>query len=376
MRLRTLNVFAIAVLAVSALAVSLTSCDRSGNNLIIGAILPLSGGSAQWGIPPHNAAMMAVDEVNAKGGIKGQKIRLDTEDSMCEPATGVAAIQKILAGPKPIGIMGAICSSVTLAIAPIAEQNKVVLISPATTSPLLTHAGDYIFRVIPSDALRGQVFAQYVYSRGYRRVSCLYINNEGGLGNEQTFAQDFQKLGGKIISVDAYPQGTQDVRSQLTKIKAAKPDAVLVVSYPDDTPIVLRQAAQLTLNLPLFFQTEALDDPAVLERASSAANGVTYILPAKATGPVPDAFAAAYRVRFGKAPELYAAEGYDVIMLIANILNAAPAITSDALKEGLYHTKNYAGASGTITFDENGDVIKPMAIKQIKDGKPMVVSQQ
>jgi branched-chain amino acid transport system substrate-binding protein len=346
------------------------------NTITIGAVLPLTGGSAQWGIPPRNAALLAVDQANAKGGIKGRKIALEIEDDQCEPAPGVAATQKILASRKPIAILGAVCSSVTLAIAPIAESNRVVLISPASTTPLLTNAGDYIFRVIPTDALRGKVFADYVYAHGYKRVSCLYINNDGGLGNQKTFSESFQKLGGQIISVDAYPQDTQDVRTQLTKIKAARPDAVLIVSYPDDTPIVLRQAAELKLGLPLFFQTEALDDPAVIQRAGAAAEGATYILPAKPTGPAADDFVRAYRERYGKDPETFAAEGYDVIMLIFNILNASPALTSDALKDGLYHTQGYAGASGTISFDRNGDVIKPMAIKQIKDLKPVVVSTQ
>jgi branched-chain amino acid transport system substrate-binding protein len=139
---------------------------------------------------------------------------------------------------------------------------------------------------------------------------------------------------------------------------------------------VLRQAAELKLGLPLFFQTEALDDPAVIRRAGAAAEGATYILPAKPTGAAADDFARSYRERYGKAPELFAAEAYDVVMLIFNILNASPALTPDALKDGLYRTQGYAGASGMISFDQNGDVLKPMAIKQIKDGKPVVVTTQ
>lgn len=349
---------------------------KSENTITIGAVLPLTGGSAQWGIPPRNAAILAVDQLNAAGGIKGRKVVLDTEDDQCEPANAVAAIQKILATSKPIAILGAVCSSATLAIAPIAERNKVVLISPASTSPLLTGFGSYIFRDIPSDALRGEVFAKYVYERGFRRVSCLYINNDGGLGNEQTFSKTFQKLGGQIVSVDAYPQGTQDVRAQLTKIKAAKPDAVLVVSYPDDTPIVLRQAAELKLGLPLFFQTEALDDPAVIQRAGAAANGVTYILPAQSTGPASAQFTKDYEQRYGRPPELYATESYDAIMLIARILNSSSSLTSDLLADGLHHAEHYAGASGTISFTNGGDVIKPMAIKEIRSQQPVVISPE
>lgn len=355
------------------------ACNGSktgADGIKVGAILPLTGSAAQWGVPARDAALMAVDEVNAKGGIKGRKLQLEIEDDRCDPTTGVSAAQKILASGKPIAFLGAVCSSVTLAVAPIAESNKVVLISPASTNPDITNAGDYVFRVIPTDALRGKVFAEYVYSQGHKNVSLLYINNDGGAGNQKTFAENFERVGGKILSSEAYPQDTRDVRSQLTKIKAQKPDALVVVSYPDDTPIVMRQAQELAIGVPLFFQTEALDDPAVIQKAGSAAEGATYILPAKPKGASADAFANDYKKKYGRDPETFAAESYDVIKLMASILEGGPEISSEALKAGLYKTQNYSGASGTITFDQNGDVIKPMAIKRITNGKPATVSEQ
>jgi len=352
----------------------LYGCDNKGGDTVrIGAILPLTGSAAQWGGPARDGAQLAVDEVNSNGGIKGQKIALDIEDDKCDPTTGVSAMQKLLATTKPIVVDGAVCSSVSLAIAPIAEENKTVLISPASTTPLLTHAGDYVFRVIPTDALRGKVFAEYMYSQGIKDVSILYINNEGGVGNKDTFTENFSRLGGKVISTEAYPQDTRDIRSQLTKIKQTRPSALVVVSYPDDTPIVMRQAQELAVGLPMFFQTEALDDPAVIQKAGSAAEGATYVLPAKAEGPVPDAFAKAYKKRYGRDPETFAAESYDVIKLTAQVLGESPTISSGALKDGLRKIQGYLGASGTITFDANGDVIKPMAIKKISNGKSVVL---
>ncbi|MBI2989059.1 MAG: ABC transporter substrate-binding protein [Deltaproteobacteria bacterium] len=361
------------VLVLGGIIVWRTLGPRETSEIRIGAILPLTGSAAQWGTPPRDAALLAVEEINSKGGIKGRKIKLEIEDDKCEPTAGVSAIQKILATGKPVAILGAVCSSVTLAIAPIAESNKVVLISPASTSPLITNAGDYIFRVIPSDALRGKVFAEYVYSLGHRKVSLLYINNEGGLGNQKVFSETFQKLGGNIVSVDAYPQDTRDVRAQLTKIKQQKPDALVVVSYPDDTPIVMRQAQELKIGVPLFFQTEALDDPAVIQKAGNAAEGATYILPAKAEGSAVDAFSIKYKQKYGRDPELFAAEGYDVVVLVAKILDNAPEVSTDLLKEGLYKTQNYEGASGKISFDKNGDVLKPMALKKVVNGIPQVL---
>jgi branched-chain amino acid transport system substrate-binding protein len=340
----------------------------------IGAVLPLTGSSAQWGIPPRDALLLAADEINAKGGISGRKVELHIEDDQCQPATATSAVQKILAVNKPVAIIGAICSSPTLAIAPIAERDKVVLISPGSTSPQITNAGDYIFRTIPSDALRGKVFAQYVFSQGHKRVSILYINNDGGLGNQQSFSEHFRALGGTITSVDAYPADTQDLRAQLTKIKQHDSDAVLVVSYPGDTPLVLRQAYELGLHKPLFFQTEALDDPAVLARAGKSANGATYILTALPDGPATQDFAKKYKSRYNREPELYAAEAYDALMLVYQCLSKGSVPSSDALKAALYKIQNYAGASGTISFDLNGDVIKPMSVKRIENGTATVVS--
>ena len=339
----------------------------------IGAVLTLTGSSAQWGIAPRDALLMAADEINARGGISHRKVELHIEDDQCQPATAVSATQKILAAHKPLAIVGAICSSATLAVAPIAERDHVVLISPASTNPQITNSGDYIFRTIPSDAFRGKVFAEYVFSQGHKRVSVLYINNDGGAGNQQSFSENFRALGGAIASVDAYPADAQDLRAQLSKIKQQDSDAVLVVSYPGDTPLVLRQAFELGLRKPLFFQTEALDDPAVLAKAGKAANGVTYILPAQAEGSAAQTFSQNYKTRYLRDPELFAAEGYDSLMLIAKALENVSDPTPDTLKAALYKIQNYPGASGTISFDANGDVSKPMVVKRIENGRSIVV---
>jgi len=340
----------------------------------IGAVLPLTGSNAQWGGPPRDAILLAADEINGRGGILGRKLEIHVEDDQCQAANAVSAAQKLLAANKPIAIIGAICSSPTLAMAPVVEREKVVLVSPGSTNPQITTAGDYVFRTIPSDAFRGKVFAQYVHSLGNKRVSVLYINNDGGAGNQQSFSENFRSLGGTIVSTDAYPADTQDIRAQLLIIKQQNADAVLIVSYPGDTPIVLRQAYELGIRKPLFFQTEALDDPSVLAKAGKAANGATYILPAQPQGAAAQSFAQKYKARYSRDPELFAAEGYDSLMILAQALSSIPVPSSEALKDALYKIQNYAGASGTITFDTNGDVNKPMMIKRVENGKTIVVT--
>jgi branched-chain amino acid transport system substrate-binding protein len=352
------------------------SVAAEGGPITIGAVLPLTGEAAHWGIPARNGGEMAAEEVNGAGGIGGRKLALMIEDDRCRPADGVAAFNKIMAAVNPPVFLGAVCSSVSLAIAPLAEASKTVMISPASTTPKLTDAGDFVFRVIPSGSLRAKVLADYLYNqRGLRRVAALYINNEGGIGGASAFKAQFTQLGGTIVAEEAYPQTATDLRSQLAKIRAADPDGVVVGSYPPDTVLILQQARELAFQPPLFFTTESVENPDVLRQTGDAANGAVYILAAPAEGAAPEKFVRAYEGKFSHKPELFAAEGYDVVRLIAAAIAAtgAAAPSGPSIRDFLYQVRDYAGASGTITFDRNGDVIKPYAIRTIEGGRPKTI---
>ena len=219
------------------------------------------------------------------------------------------------------------------------------------------------------------MFAEYVYNEAkISNVAILYINNDAGVGNKDAFANRFKELGGTVLGEEAYPQGTRDVRSQLTKASALRPQALMAVSYLEDAIVVVKQARELLPGMPLFFQAEAIEDPSVREALGSALDGVTYILPAKPEGKVSQQYINAYEKRYGTEPELFAAESYDCIRLIADAIRASGG-TADAAKirDYLYSVKGYVGASGTISFDSNGDVVKPMAVKRIEKGLPKTI---
>lgn len=338
----------------------------------IGAILPLTGDAAQWGIPPQKGGELAVKDIN-QSKFLGSNLKFIVEDTKCEPKVGLSAFNKLVSVDGVKLVMGAVCSSVTLSVAPVAEKNKILLVSPASTNPKISEAGDYIFRIIPSDALRGKAFAEYLFNKGYRKVGIIYINNEGGKGNRDSFKNRFQELTGQIIIEETYDQGSTDLRSQLTKIKKASPETLVVVSYPSDTVILMKQAKELGIKIPLYFQTEAVEDPNVLREAKNASEGVTYILPAPAEGEKPNEFVQKYEKAYGKKPELFAAEAYDIIWLIAKAIKESGKTDATSIKEYLYTIKNYQGASGVITFDKNGDVLKPMAIKTIRTGQSVLL---
>ena len=366
----------VAAVIVVVLAVAFGTKVLKPKDIPIGAILPLTGQAAQWGVPAKQGVELAVEQINAGGGVVGRRLKLYIQDSAGDPKTAVSAFQSLLVKRPDIqAVVGAVASSETLAIAPIAERRRVVLISPASTNPRITDAGDFIFRDIPTDALRGKVFAEYVFAKAkISRIAVMYINNDAGVGNKDVFVRRFRQLGGVVLGEEAYAEGTRDVRTQLAKIKALKPQALMVVSYPDDTIVVVKQARELVPKMPLFFQAEAVEDPAVRKALGAALNGVTYILPAKPEGKVPQRFAGEYKRKHGTEPELFAAEGYDCVQLVADGVRASGGIArATSIRDHLYSVRDYGGASGIISFDHNGDVVKPMSVKRIVGSIPVVV---
>ncbi|MBD3648572.1 MAG: penicillin-binding protein activator [Pseudomonadales bacterium] len=354
----------------------LAACDSEKNSRIdLGILLPLTGDNAQWGVPPRNGVELAVEEFNATS--KDFSIGILEEDSRCTPDDGVSGLEKLASVHSIRFVVGAACSTVTLAIAPIAEKNKILLVSPASTHPDVTNAGDFIFRVVPSDALRGKVLAEYLYSDlGVRRVGLLYINNETGVGGRDAFANTFLSLGGSLVAEEAYQEGASEMRSQLSKLANKDLEGVVVISFLRDTVLVMRQRVELGITIPFFYQTEAVEDPNVLREAGKAAEGAIYVLATSSDNAATEDFRAAYKSEFNHSPELYAAEGYDIGRLLTKGIKTIgyDTVTSEALRDFLYSTQGYQGASGTISFDKHGDVVKPMDIKEIQNGEPTVIA--
>ncbi len=341
------------VLALLVVGCTTSQPVASEDTFRIGVIAPLTGDAAPWGIPPKEGVELAVAQF-------GKNVQVFNEDSECDAKKAVSAAQKLITVHDVDVIVGAVCSSSTLAIAPIVEEAGVVLVSPASTSPLVSDAGDYVFRVAPSDTLRGEVFAEYVYDEGHEKVGLLYLNNEGAKGGRDSFVNSFL---GEVVAEEAYDKSVSDLKTELTKVMQEDPEALVVISYQADTVLALKQAKELGIDIPLYFQTEALDDPAVQEAAGSSAIGATYILPEEAYGSKVNQFQEDFEAYFSKEPSLFAAEGYDAAKLLMTLDEMCD--NRGCIKEKLYDVQGYEGASGEISFDENGDVDKPMEIKVV-----------
>lgn len=319
----------------------------------IGSIGPLTGAAASYGEKMTRAIDLAVNEINEKGGINGKKVVVKHEDDKLEAKDGVSAFQKLVSVDKAVAVIGAAGSSVTLAIAPMAEKSKVVLITPISSAVAISKSGNFIFRICPSDALQGKIVAKWVMEKGLKNAAVLYMNNDYGIGLKDGFKEEFVKLGGKVVVEETFEKGSTDVRTQISKIKEVKADALFIPAYIEEAGIVLKQIKELNLTAQIF-GTDPYHDPKMLEIAGNAADGVLFTDVTSPSGKAFEEFAKKYKAKYNQDADVVSAQSYDATLAVIKAIEKAG---TDAvkIKDELYKVK-FEGASGQIEFDKNGDV--------------------
>ncbi|MED5580419.1 MAG: penicillin-binding protein activator [Nitrospinota bacterium] len=323
----------------------------------IGFMAPLTGGAASYGLSIKKGVDLANKEIG--GGF----LKIVYEDSKCSGKEAVSAINKLISIDKVSAIVGEVCSGATLASAPIAERNKVVMISSSSTSPKITNAGVYIFRTVPSDALQGDFGAKYVYSKGYRKLAILFSNEEYGLGFSKVLSKSFAKVGGAIVAKEKFKRDATDLRTQLTKIKSSAPDSIYIISNsPPSAVSALKQIKELGIRSALF-GSEGLKSDAVSKGSAGSAEGLIVTSVSSGT----NSFAKRHLKVYGKSPGPFAAQAYDALKAIALAVGKG-ARTGTQIKSNLSGI-SFDGASGRIKFDSNGDVSGNYDIFVVKAGK-------
>lgn len=361
------------VLVVVMAGVSSGSKEEKGQaktSVTFGTILPLSGEVANWGHDSSNGIELALDQANSRSS--KYDFHVVYEDSKGQAAQAVAAAHKLININKVLAIIGDNVSGPTIAIVSIAAAAKVPVISPSASSPKLSGMSKFFFRVYPSDTAEGGFMAKIAASTlKLKKIAILYINNDFGVGLRDVFSQRFSALGGEITSALGYDVDETDFRPYLTRIKEQSPDGVYLAGYFKDAGAILRQAKELGLKVQ-FLGSTTDEDPQLIAIAGDAANGLVYPY---STGYDPNSanlkvveFNTAFRKKFGRAPGVATALGYDSAeLLIAAVEQKGP--SNLAIRDFLSATKNYQGITGTMTFDEAGDVHKPILLKTVKDGK-------
>lgn len=330
----------------------------------IGAILPLTGqGTSDQGQASQEAIQLAIDQINERGGVNGKKLLMVIEDSQCQAQNAVTAIQKLINVDKVSLVIGDICDSATAAIIPIAEENKVVLVTPGSTSPKISDAGDYIFRFWFSEADLGGMAAKSAYDMGIRKMAIIHINNEWGVSQMNAVSESFQSLDGNITSIHAINPDDNDYRTPIIKAEEHEPEAYYIGTHPNGLVLSLRQMKELGIEKQVFSHGGLVGSTYTLGLGEGLLEGIIapFVIVESS-----EQFRNGFREKYGKEPGITADSSYDILMVVAEIMKDGE--SSDEIKEGLYSVKDYHGASGIITVDENGDTHRPLSLHIVKDG--------
>lgn len=344
---------------------------KDGDSVSIGAIFPLSGGVAFYGNESRDGALLAIEQINAAGGLLGKKIALLVEDDEGNAEKAVNAITKLVSRDKVSIIMGSSTSGPTMAMTSYAQQQKVILISPSATNEAVTKEGDFIFRACFIDPFQGVVGADFAYETlGCRKAAIIYdagADYNTGLAN--AFKVQFESLGGRVVANEAYQSGDVDFNAQVTRIKAAQPDMVYLPNYYNDVSLQAKALRDQGLNCALVGGDgwDSLIDNA----GDEVLNGYwSSGFAADTTDPAGIAFVKAYEARFKRPASQFAALGYDTFMLVADGIKAAGTFDTAAVKDTMAKI-NGPYITGNIRFDSDRNPIKGAAILEIvrKDGK-------
>jgi branched-chain amino acid transport system substrate-binding protein len=346
-RLRPLGALTVAALLCSGGALA------QSDPIKIGVIQPLTGPLAFDGNNDVKGAKLAADEINAKGGVLGKKIELVVEDGQCKPAESVSAAEKLIVRDKVPVIMGAFCSGATLAVMPVAERNKIPLVTGVSSSPKLTEqTHPYFFRNAESELMTAQAFASILYEKmGLKNIYYLAVNDDWGRGTVGAFKETFDKLGAKTMSIEYVDRTANDFYTPLTKIRAANPDVMVVVAETQAGSIIAKQSKELGLKSKIF-GVGAWATPTFMNLAGEAANGLLagVVYAPTMEGERNKEFVARFTKAFGEAPGKYSAAGYNTINVIAQAIQRAGAAEPEKIRAALEKT-DYMGPNGRVKFD-------------------------
>ncbi len=363
---------AIAILMSLLMALSFGCAKKEEKEIRIGAILPMTGDAAKYGVWAKNGMEMAVDEINKSGGIQGKRLKLEIQDSKTSPTEAVNAIHFFLTTSHPVAVFTTL-TSVSKALIPITEKEKIILFANSTL-PGITESGKYVFRNVSNLSSDVSAAVDYCATKlGKRPVAIIWRNDDFGVWGSNKFKQLYENKGGQVTASESFEPKTDDFRSHITKLAKGKPDIVYILAY-SEAGLFIKQARELGHKWQ-FVGITTLGDPEVSKIADDALNGAIFTESAfdpNANQEIIKSYQAEYQKRYGEKSEVWAATFYDAVKIFALAVEKA-GTDPDKLREALIGIRDYPGISGNTTFLPNGDVVKPVNIKIIKNGKPQQI---
>ncbi len=348
----------------------MAGCGES-KTIKIGAIQPISGQVSAYGTQTRDAIKLAVEEINAAGGVLGKQVELIVEDDEANPEKTTNAFKKLAAKDKVVGFIGALTSKCSLAITKDAQAKKVIMISPSSTNDTVTDAGDFIFRACYNDSFQGEVCAQFAFETlKSKKAALLYdITNDYSKGLMNSFKKKFEELGGTVVASESYSTGDKDFNAQLTKIKSTKPDVLFIPDYYSTISLIAKQVRGQGMTIPMM-GGDGWDE--ITNNAGDEVLNCYYsnhYSPDSDDQDVKD-FVVKYEEKYQMTPNALAALGYDATYILLEAIEKAGSTDPDAVKAAMMETdKKFV--TGNIRFNEKRNPVKSAVMLKLvkKDGK-------
>ena len=357
------------ILAIAALV----SSARAAEPIKIGHYGSLTGKDAAFGVATRKGVLLAVEEINAKGGVLGRPLEYLVEDIQSKPGESATAVKKLISRDKVVAVIGANASANSLEAAPICQNAKLPMMAISSTNPEVTKKGDYIFRICFIDPFQGAVLAKFARTTLHaQRVALLTaVNSPYSVGLSAVLRQDFSARGGEIVAEQRYSEGDKDFRAQLTAIRTTRPDVIAATGFYSEAALICIQARSLGLDVP-FIGGDGWEAPQLIELGGKAVEGTYYSTYFSAENNAPEvrSFVQRYRARWnGEVPEGVSALGYDAMYLIAAAMERAGTTESSRLRDAIAATKDFPGVTGHTTIDENRNSEKAAVMLVVKNGR-------
>ena len=360
----------VAILLSAACAVAGCKQQQNANEILIGEYASLTGQTATFGQSSHEGLQLALEQINAAGGVLGKQIHVVTEDDGSDANQAVNVVQKLVNSDGVVAVIGEVASKRSLAGGGVCEQYNCPMLSPASTNPDVTvengKVKPHVFRICFTDTFQGHIDGKFASEQGWKNIAMMSnVDEDYSKGLARSFREEFQKAG-KVVAEESYGDATQDFKAQLSRIKQANPDAVYVPGYYNEVGLILPQAKQVGLNVP-FFGGDGWDSPLTLANPDAQGDFYSDHYSPDEQRPEVQNFVKAYQAKYHKTPDAMAVLGYDAMRVMADAIKRAGKTDRQAITDALAQTKEFHGASGVITIDSEHNARKPIVILQIKN---------
>ena len=368
---------ACAVLGTALLGSVFAGCGskESGDTIKVGANFELTGNVANYGNATIEGLQLAIDEANEAGGINGKKIELVSVDDKSEAAESINAATKLISDDDVKVIVGPATTGLVLAETQTATDAKVPIIAPCATSPEATvengKVKPYVFRSCFIDPQQGEVMATFAAKELKAKTAVIYVDNSSDYSKNlaKVFKEKFEAAGGKVVMEEAFLQKDQDFKATLTKLKTANADVMFVPAYYEEVGKIVKQAREMGINSAIL-GTDGWDDTKVVDIAGAdALNNTFFSTHYSEKDAEVQGFIEAYKKKYNRAPNVFAALGYDAGKMLVDALKRAGSGDTEKIREALEATKDLKVGTGTISMDKNHNPIKTAVILEMKNGE-------